>query len=50
MTDLERMSREWQDMWTFKIEDGEIHLGKPELDVGQRLLVIDKGCRYAVEG
>lgn len=32
------------------IEDGEIHIGKPDLDVGQRLLLIDDGCRYAVEG
>lgn len=33
-----------------KIDDGEIYLGKPELEPGQRLLVIDDGCRYAVEG
>lgn len=33
-----------------KMDEGEIHLGKPDLDVGQRLLLIDGGTRYAVEG
>ena len=32
------------------IEDGEIHLGKPEINPGQRLLLIDGGTRYAIEG
>ena len=32
-----------------KLDDGEIELGKPELDVGERLLLIDDGCRYAIE-
>ena len=33
-----------------KIEDGEIDLGKPDVKVGERLLLIDDGTRYAVEG
>lgn len=32
------------------IRDGEISLGKPDVEVGQRLLLIDNGTRYAVEG
>lgn len=32
-----------------KIEEGEITLGKPELQVGERLLLIDEGTRYAVQ-
>lgn len=40
--ELEREVRE-------KIDNGEIALGKPDLEPGQRLLVIDAGCRYAVE-
>ena len=32
-----------------KIEDGEISLGKPDLEPGERLLLIDDGTRYAVE-
>ncbi len=32
-----------------KIADGEISLGKPDVGVGQRLIVIDAGCRYALE-
>jgi hypothetical protein len=42
VSELERAIRE-------KIEDGEIELGKPELNPGERLLLIDEGCRYAVE-
>jgi hypothetical protein len=32
-----------------KIHDGEITLGKPDLNAGERLLLIDDGCRYAIE-
>lgn len=32
-----------------KIDEGEIHLGKPALKTGERLLVIDGGARYAIE-
>ena len=32
-----------------KVADGDIHIGKPDLDVGERLLLIDNGCRYAIE-
>lgn len=32
-----------------KIAAGEIHIGKPPLAEGQRLLIIDGGRRYAVE-
>jgi hypothetical protein len=32
-----------------KIGDGEIEIGKPDLKVGDRLLVIDGGTRYATE-
>lgn len=31
-----------------KITDGEIHIGKPHLQPGQQLSVIDEGCRYAI--
>lgn len=29
--------------------DGEITIGKPDVQPGQRLLVIDDGTRYAIE-
>lgn len=32
-----------------KLMNGEIHLGKPNLRTGEKLLVIDNGCRYAIE-
>lgn len=32
-----------------KLNAGEIHIGKPELREGQRLVVIDEGTRYAIE-
>ena len=32
-----------------KIEDGEIAIGKPDLEPGDRLLLIDDGTRYAIE-
>lgn len=32
-----------------KIADGEIELGKPEIEPGERLLLIDNGRRYAIE-
>lgn len=32
-----------------KFETGEIHLGKPEVAAGERLLIIDAGTRYALE-
>lgn len=32
-----------------KIDDGEIHLGKPEVPVGGTLLLIDDGTRYAIK-
>jgi len=32
-----------------KIGEGLIRIGKPTLRKGERLLVIDNGCRYAVE-
>jgi hypothetical protein len=31
------------------LDEGEIHLGKPDVPVGARLVVIDNGCRYAIE-
>lgn len=33
-----------------KIACGEIELGKPDVPVGARLLLIDNGTRYAIEG
>jgi hypothetical protein len=33
-----------------KIEEEEIHIGKPDVPVGCRLVLIDNGTRYAVEG
>lgn len=32
-----------------KIDDGEISIGKPDMPVGARLLLIEDGCRYAIE-
>ena len=32
-----------------KLAAGEIHVGKPALQTGQRLLTIDSGTRYAIE-
>jgi hypothetical protein len=32
-----------------KIEDGEIHIGQPPLKPGQRLVLIDRYTRYAIE-
>lgn len=32
-----------------KIDEGEIYLGKPDVPVGGRLLLIDNGTRYAIE-
>lgn len=33
-----------------KIAEGEIELGKPSVPVGGKLLLIDSGTRYAIEG
>lgn len=32
-----------------KIEDGEIYLGKPDVPVGGRLVLLDNGTRYGTE-
>lgn len=32
-----------------KLDEELIHLGKPEIKAGQKLLVIDGGTRYAIE-
>jgi hypothetical protein len=32
-----------------KVHAKEIHIGKPALKPGQRLVVIDEGTRYAIE-
>lgn len=32
-----------------KIDEGDIELGKPDVPVGARLLLIDNGTRYAIE-
>lgn len=43
---------DWNDALTAvenKLDAGEIHIGKPELKEGQRLVVIDEGTRYAIE-
>lgn len=40
--ELERLVRD-------KIKEGEIYLGKPDVPVGARLLLIDGGARYAIE-
>jgi hypothetical protein len=32
-----------------KIADGEIHLGKPDVPVNGRLLLVDSNTRYAIE-
>lgn len=32
-----------------KVREGSIHIGKPDLKPGQRLLIIDNGTRYAIE-
>lgn len=41
-TELEKLVRG-------KIEEGEISLGKPDVPVGGKLLLIDNGTRYAIE-
>jgi hypothetical protein len=41
VSELERFVRD-------KLDDGEIELGKPELNIGETLLLIDEGTRYAV--
>lgn len=40
--ELERFVRE-------KMDDGEIEMGKPDVPVNGRLLIVDDGCRYAIE-
>ena len=32
-----------------KIEDGEIELGKPDVPIGGRLILLDDGTRYGIE-
>lgn len=32
-----------------KIVEGEIHIGKPQIKEGEKLITIDNGRRYAVE-
>lgn len=32
-----------------KILAGEIHIGKPDLPLGHRIILIDDGCRYGIE-
>ena len=32
-----------------KIDDGEIGIGKPDVPINCRLVLIDDGCRYALE-
>ena len=39
---LERLVR-------LKIEEGDIYLGKPDVPVNGRLVLIDNGTRYAIE-
>ena len=40
--DLERLVRD-------KIGEGEIYLGKPDMPIGGRLVLIDSGTRYGIE-
>lgn len=32
-----------------KIDEGEIEIGKPDVPVGGKLLLIDDNCRYGIE-
>ena len=32
-----------------KIDDGEVYIDKPEIQPGERLLLIDNGTRYAIK-
>jgi hypothetical protein len=32
-----------------KLDDGEIHIGKPPIKSGERIVIIDNGTRYAIE-
>lgn len=32
-----------------KLKAGEIHLGKPQVKAGEKLILIDGGKRYAIE-
>lgn len=34
---------------TRKLAEGEIHIGKPALKPGQKLVTVDDGTRYAIE-
>lgn len=31
-----------------KLDEGQIHLGKPAIKPGQKLILIDEGTRYAI--
>ena len=39
----------WLGAFKRKLASGEIHIGKPSLKSGERLVVIDDGRRYAIE-
>ena len=41
--------RELGDLVRLKIEEGEIELGKPDVPVGARLVLLDNGTRYGIE-
>jgi hypothetical protein len=32
-----------------KLGEGSIHIGKPPMQPGDKLLTIDNGCRYAIQ-
>jgi hypothetical protein len=32
-----------------KLAEGDIHVGKPSLSLGDRLVIIDDGARYGIE-
>lgn len=38
-----------RDLVDHKLDDGEIHIGKPLVKSGETLVIIDDGTRYAVQ-
>jgi hypothetical protein len=45
---IDGTTSEIEDFVRRKLEDSEIFLGKPELDVGDKLVLIDNGYRYGL--
>lgn len=44
-----RTEREAASLVDQKLLAGEIHIGKPDLPAGAKLILLDDGCRYGIE-